>query len=734
LRSSNKSPPGQLPPAEQLDLLTRFAPTLHFDALERWRPTAADSYLNNSIFFDGSGHPVPISPPALAAMRDGFGELKSQLNPLEREPDSHTHQRSKEILAAYGGQQDLRGGGTCYGRVVPTDDGDLFLQYWLFYPDNPCVLPPGRHDGDWEMVQLRVRQAGGGFESTHATVAGHGKPRTQEFRSDGGGVDVFVAVDSHAAYFKSGAHPELPLSDICDPDEDDGGVVPAVTLFPTDLDPDWTLWSGRWGMNPGTGVWLAKLLRLRRTPSLMSRLKVGAGESPASPGRQGSSWEYPGRFELRGKFSATSRIQRLAHFIGKLTWPRLLPAVRVERVASETYAITAKPAGYFARRVTMVAVAFEDRLPDGTRRGVELHSVRTGQPSGPWKIPAEGELYWRAAGYNRLRQRSEPMPAKKPVNPAWPIKVKGTSSDDQGARRVFEGALTGHLRRRGATTAAAMHGALGWFWLRLSTAEIAATIDASRRDGLVAPLEQSKDAAGKPVVEDEWGLTDQGRSHERTRALSLRDSIVAIRGVGTPVVSTSEKWVKRVAAVLATVIPTLALSTSVSVLTGVVAAGIIIALTANTGLRGETELRQAAEHWPRLRTCRPNTHAWQTTIWRPWERVPIALVATAYLVAAALALRLSDTWKFNVWIALGIGIAAAAIAWWRLGKVWRHWLSLNEAFREERDDLRNRRRREPGNPCVWGHQCAATEGGRETSCPTFKPGATPATPRVPPIL
>ncbi len=728
----NGSNPNAIPAKDQEDLLTRFAPNLHFDALERWRPNTADSYLESSVFFKGDGQPAPKSPPALAAMGDGFDELESQLNPLEDEPDRNTQRRSNEMLAAYGREQDLRAAGTCYGRVVPTGDGDLFLQYWLFYSDNPCVLPPGRHDGDWEMVQLRVRRAGDRFESTHATVAGHGKPKTREFRSDHGAIDVFVAVDSHAAYFKSGAHPGLPLSDVCDPDGD--GVVPGVRLFPDGLDPDWTLWRGRWGMNPGTGIWLAKALRLPRTPAFLRQLKVGAGESPASPGRQGSSWDRPGRFERRGKFSATSRVQRLAHFIGKLTWPRLLPAVRVERVADETFFITAKPAGYFVRRVTMVAVAFEDRLPDGTRRGLALHSVRTGQPSGPWKIPSEGQLRWRAAGYNRLRQRSEPMPVKEPVDPAWPIKVTGTSADDQGARRVFEGALTGHLRRRGATSAKSMRGAMGWFWLRLSKQEIAAVIDSSRRDGLVAPLGQAKDAGGLPIAKDEWGLTDRGRTHERTRALSLRDSIVAIRGVGTPVFSASEKWGKRIAAALVTIVPALALSSSVNVAIGVVAAGLIITLTAGVGLRGETELRQSAEHWPRLRTCRPHIHAWQTTAWRPWERLPVAGVAALYLLVAGVALRCSDTWKFNIWIAVAIGIGAAAFAWWRLGKVWRHWLSLNKAFRAERSDVRNRRRREPDNPCVWGHRCDAARGDKDTPCPTFEPGATPATPRVPPIL
>ena len=485
-------------------------------------------------------------------------------------------------------------------------------------------------------------------------------------------------------------------------------------------------------MDDGFGTRVALRVGLKRTPGPLRRFKISAGESPPSPGRQGMSWERPSWFQARGtgrlKLNPT---QRLAHRIGRLTWPRLLPEVRVERVAPELFTIYAKPAGELARRVSLVSVALEEVRDDGTRIGLASYSVRTGNPSPPLWIPHEGVVHWRAAGYNFLRQRGEPAPEKVAMPPPWPLEIGGRSNDDQGARRVFEGALTGYLRRRGAAATNELLGDLGWFWLRLNRTEVERVIDASRGDDYVAPLGQAKDAAGIGLFRDEWALTDRGRQLERTRALSLRDSIVAIRGVGKPVFSAAETWGKRVTAVLAPFLPFLALPIGASVSIAVVAAGAVLALGLSASLRGETELRRAAEHWPRLRTCRPKIYTWQTTAWRPWERVPIAIVAAAYLVTSAIVLRWTGAWKFDVWSAIAFGVGIAALSWVRLGDAWSRWRRLNKEFRDERDRVKRLRSLDPDHPCVWGHACDAAEQGATASCRRFGPDAPVEADRVP---
>ena len=402
-------------PDEKLELLRHFAPTLHFDALERWRPGLVDDYLRHSTVLDGDDEQVSGTPPAEPAMSERADERKARLDPLERGAGVDTQKRSSEMLRAYGGDQDLASAGVAYGRVVPEGQA-LFLQYWLFYADNPCVLPPGRHDGDWELVQVRAERAGDDFRPTHLTLAEHGKPVNKPI-SSAEEIEVFVAVDSHACYFKEGANPILPLSDVCEPAGTPSGK-PDVVLLPIAASKrDWAHWQGRWGFDRGPGTWLALQLHLKRTPGIFKRLnKVGAGESPPSPGHQGQSWSSPGGFATRGstRSATTTPIQRFAHFLGEATWPDDPPRVEVAAVDSAdgssvpTYRLEAEAAGRFPRRVSMVAIAFWEERADGSRRALALETVRPGKPK-TLAIQHQGELVWRAAGYNFLRQRGRPI-------------------------------------------------------------------------------------------------------------------------------------------------------------------------------------------------------------------------------------------------------------------------------------------------------------------------------------
>ena len=376
-----------------------------------------DGYLEHSTVLDGSNRKLPETPPAEAAMRKQGDDSKARLNPLRNDSDLDTYSRSTEMLGAYGREQDLAGAGIAYCRVVAAAGEDLFLQYWLFYPDNPCVLPPGRHDGDWELVQVKIERDGDGFVATQVTLAEHGKPVTHSVDADrrDRGPNVFVAVDSHACYFKEGAHPAL-LSDICDP-AGNPGAKPTVTLLPIAPDKrDWVHWPGRWGLDRGGGTRLAVRLHLKPTPWPLTILNK-AGDSPASPAHQGTSWRFPKAFALKGtrRKLTTVVLQRLAHLVGYATWPEASPRVEVrpstdgEARRVPTYVIEAGTAGSFLRRVAFVSVAFWEARPDGSRRALAMHSIPAGSTSKPIELSHEGRLEWRAAGYNVLRQRGEPV-------------------------------------------------------------------------------------------------------------------------------------------------------------------------------------------------------------------------------------------------------------------------------------------------------------------------------------
>jgi subtilisin family serine protease len=129
-----------------------------------------------------------------------------------------------------------------YARAV--DDGDAWwIQYWLFYYDNPHWLI-GNHQGDWELIQLRVgpKQQP---QLQAATCFQHGKPvgrsRADVELSDDGRLRVYVARGSHATYFAP-----------ADPRPFDQLSAEGVqeVMRPVLLDPSrdkWLDWVGRWG-------------------------------------------------------------------------------------------------------------------------------------------------------------------------------------------------------------------------------------------------------------------------------------------------------------------------------------------------------------------------------------------------------------------------------------------------------------------------------------------------------
>jgi hypothetical protein len=408
------------------NLLQSHAPRVSFDSLEALRPTRVDAYLEGSVIRDGAGvrkssenriSDIPVVETGVAGpgMLAAPGKRGWMLDPLpDGRPESGDAEEEAEecsdaLLKRYEAGQDPSTQGSCYGRVKRTRHS-VFLQYWFFYVDNPCVLPPGRHDGDWEFVQLRLTASGDRL--THITVAQHGGPETRRLPPGTKHPEVLIAVGSHASYLTSGTQPKLPLSDECD-----AARKPPMGLT-VDRMPEegWPSWYGRWGTDRGLGTWLATTLGLVRTPWCLRWLNgLGAGDSPASPRCQHASWSSPARFQLQGAAHRLTRValRELVHALGQLTWPRTPPVVSVTRVGSERVSIGASSRGRWLRRNSRVAIVFEER---GSERVLTVHSVDTDAEPLTVTLANTGSLEWRAAGYNRLRQRGE-VSAPHPLEP-----------------------------------------------------------------------------------------------------------------------------------------------------------------------------------------------------------------------------------------------------------------------------------------------------------------------------
>lgn len=214
-------------------LLARHAPVLRYDRRDRSRATDVEIFVRTATLrsADGGvlGRGLPAS--ALGAQRpDGTpSEVGDRLDAPAR--------------PAGGGRPAV------HGRAVRGSGGRLWLQYWLFLADNPQdrgILRTGRHEGDWELVQVGL---GAGERPGALTLTQHSWEEAcgwDAVRAESGHPVIALANGSHAAYRTPGEHGR-PW-----PDPDDEARADGVTQRPSvitlgHLEPRWLAWPGRWG-------------------------------------------------------------------------------------------------------------------------------------------------------------------------------------------------------------------------------------------------------------------------------------------------------------------------------------------------------------------------------------------------------------------------------------------------------------------------------------------------------
>jgi hypothetical protein len=149
-----------------------------------------------------------------------------------------------QYTALRGARPDLRN--RIYGHAQQDPDGKLWLQYWFwyFYNDYQLAAGFGLHEGDWEMVELRLA----GEEPELALYAQHAYAESRpwddvEKTSDGRPVS-YPGRGSHASYFAPGLYETEGWYDIVDGKR----AAPELTLeiVPGD-EPGWIRWPGAWG-------------------------------------------------------------------------------------------------------------------------------------------------------------------------------------------------------------------------------------------------------------------------------------------------------------------------------------------------------------------------------------------------------------------------------------------------------------------------------------------------------
>ncbi|MEX2106851.1 MAG: hypothetical protein WD810_08125 [Solirubrobacterales bacterium] len=348
--------------AELTALLERHRPLLQYDSLESYRADSAAAICG--VVAAGRCNTLHRADGALiAAAAPAAGEPRLELDFLRGGTYSNGEPvHEGDYLDECGGshasdaaamrRREEGCADVAYGRARHDDQGRLWLQYWFFYYyDDRGLLGLEQHEGDWEMVQLRLGEGDVPEAATFARHAGAERLSWDQVvlgsTGQGRAPVVFPARGSHASLPRPGSH-EAPVV----ADHNDGlGPRRRPRLVPiADDGPDWVLWPGRWGAT--------------------RRRQYFEAESPRGPREQPHWWD-PAELHAEARPWAGASDPGVG---GNLVAP---PAPRIE-----------------ARREGDLAVVFYG-FPDPGGEGEPARIVTapfdgTEEPSGTHSFPVEG--------------------------------------------------------------------------------------------------------------------------------------------------------------------------------------------------------------------------------------------------------------------------------------------------------------------------------------------------------
>jgi hypothetical protein len=229
-------------------LLRNYEPVLVFHPDEQFRPEKVTRFVEDSElerFVGSSPQQLPLDAAWTVVDPDPEpGELPApapgalfRLDVTGCEADAAL--AGHDCYAASAARKKRDGEVALYGRVVRTDTR-IVLQYWLFYYDNPLLLPPTpvgtfwqSHEGDWELVNVVLGADEQPLEAAYGQhCSGQRRAWTDVTKSPAGSTHpvAYVALGSHASYFAPGAGPlgTIPISPVCIPP----AVAPILPQLP----------------------------------------------------------------------------------------------------------------------------------------------------------------------------------------------------------------------------------------------------------------------------------------------------------------------------------------------------------------------------------------------------------------------------------------------------------------------------------------------------------------------
>src|ERR1700753_1096557 len=207
------------------ELLARYSPFVQYDSLEAYQADSPATLPACRTATNPHGNVLVHGGHELAAAGATRREAVLDLAFLQggHYPDAaHTPVAAedyidvvgKEYIAEAHAMHLLPGmANQVYGHTVRDRQGALWLQYWFFYYYNDkALLGNGRHEGDWEMIQVRI---GAGGELDVVTSAQHKRGERcacAVVASQEGAPFVYSPRGSHASYLRRGnLATEVPL-------------------------------------------------------------------------------------------------------------------------------------------------------------------------------------------------------------------------------------------------------------------------------------------------------------------------------------------------------------------------------------------------------------------------------------------------------------------------------------------------------------------------------------------
>ncbi len=365
-----------------LALLERHKPLLRFDRQYDYQLASVLGMVENpgNLLRSGDGEVIARvgGDPALT-----LELLTAYPDGREPRPDDSLCQSPDALGDARRMEGDPRYAGCLYSRVVHDDGGRDWLQYWFWLYYNPKNLFGfGKHEGDWEMIQIGLG-ADGRPEALayaqHDSGEARGAAEVEWIERDGGRHPVvYVSPLSHASYFEAGTHP-YPIG-IDHPYGDGPEAWLPVAPFG-----DWVGWPGRWGNSERV---------------IAERI----GNGPPGPSRQSSKWKSPAAFQRKmGRRKFRAILGRLLYRLGKPFYPN--PPELTVRLEGRRCIVDYRLANTRLRRSRHLYLTVHDG-----ERVIGSRTVRYAGDAGTEilrmpQAPASLEVW--GSTWNRVRQRSD---------------------------------------------------------------------------------------------------------------------------------------------------------------------------------------------------------------------------------------------------------------------------------------------------------------------------------------